>query len=103
MRAPGWFKVDLHVDQELPVPLQRIARVKLFADMENVLNLLNSNWGAIRQVSFPYLASVVNVSCATTAGSNCTQYRYSSFSNPAVNNLGKVSLWSVRFGVRLQF
>ena len=102
-RAPGWFKVDLHVDQDVPVPFQHIARIKLFADMENVLNLLNSNWGAIRQVSFPYLASVVNVSCATTAGSNCTQYRYSSFSNPAVNNLGKVSLWSVRFGVRLQF
>ena len=103
MRAPGWFKLDLHIDQEVPVPFQKIARIKLFADMENVLNIINSDWGAVTQVSFPYLASVVNVSCATTSGSNCTQYRYSSFSNPAVNNLGKVSLWSVRFGTRIQF
>jgi hypothetical protein len=103
MRAPNWFKIDLHVDQEIPVPVLRSGHIKLFADVENVLNLLNKNWGALRQVSFPYLASVVNVSCATMSGSNCTQYRYSSFSNPAVDNVGRVSLYAIRVGAKFEF
>lgn len=103
VRAPSWFKIDLHVDQEIPVPVLRTGRIKLFADVENVLNLLNKNWGALRQVSFPYLASVVNVACATTSGNNCTQYRYSNFSNPAVDNVGRVSLYAIRVGAKFEF
>jgi hypothetical protein len=102
-RAPNWFKLDLHLDQEVPVPVLAGTKIKLFGDIENLLNLIDRDWGALRQVSFPYLAQVVNVACATTSGSNCTQYRYSSFANPAVNNLGKVSLWSARVGVRVSF
>ncbi|PZU06595.1 carboxypeptidase regulatory-like domain-containing protein [Sphingomonas sp.] len=103
MRAPSWFKIDLHVDQEVPVPVLRGGRIKLFADIENVLNLLNKDWGSLRQVTFPYLASVVNVACATTSGSNCTQYRYSNFSNPAVDNVGRVSLYAIRVGAKFEF
>jgi len=103
MRAPNWFKVDLHVDQEIPVPLLGGTKIKVFGDVENVLNLIDRDWGALRQVSFPYLAQVVNVACAATSGSNCTKYRYSNFANPAVNNQGKVSLYAVRVGVRVSF
>ncbi|MDR6114727.1 MULTISPECIES: carboxypeptidase regulatory-like domain-containing protein [unclassified Sphingomonas] len=103
MRAPQWTKIDIHVDQEVPLPFVRTGRFKLYADVENVLNLLNRDWGALRQVSFPYLASVVNVSCATTSGSNCTQYRYSNFSNPVVDNLGRPSLYAIRVGAKIEF
>jgi hypothetical protein len=102
-RAPSWFKIDLHVDQEIPVPVVSTGKVKLFADMENVLNFINKDWGSLRQVNFPYLASVVNVACAATSGNNCTQYRYSSFSNPAINNQSRFSLWSLRLGAKVEF
>jgi hypothetical protein len=101
-RAPNWFKVDLHLDQDVPLPF-KTTKVNFFADIENVLNLINRDWGTLKQVAFPYLAQVVNVSCAATSGSNCTKYNYSSFSNPAVNNLGRVSLWSVRIGAKVKF
>ena len=55
--SPDVFRVDLHFSQELPAPgINRIfprARFRLFADIENVLNLIDSDWGALRQVSFP--------------------------------------------------
>lgn len=100
-RAPTWTKIDLHVDQDVPLPLG--ARFKLFADMENVLNFIDRDWGSLRQVAFPYLAPVVNVACATSTTTGCTQYRYSNFSNPAINNVGRVSLWSLRVGAKLEF
>jgi hypothetical protein len=101
-RAPNWFKVDLHVDQEVPVPFTP-ARIRVFADMENVLNMIDKDWGALRQVSFPYLTSVVNVACVANGTNACAQYRYSNFSNPAVDNQARFSLWAVRFGAKVEF
>lgn len=103
-RTGAYFnKVDLHVDQEIPLPLVSTGRIKLFADIENVLNLIDRDWGSLRQVAFPYLASVVNVSCATFSGNNCTQYRYSNFANPNVDNQGRVSLYAIRVGAKVEF
>lgn len=96
--APDYFKVDLHLEQELPAPFLPDARIKAFADIENLLNLVDSDWGAYRTV--PTLSPVVNVACATTA---CTQYRYSSFTAPVVTNQTRLSLWSIRIGARFEF
>lgn len=102
-RSPRYNKVDLSVRQEVPFVFG--GKVELLADVENVLNLLNSDWGTIRQVAFPYYGTLVNVTCANTA---CTQYQYANrssagFSPPtkAVNLNG--SLWAVRFGMRVRF
>lgn len=123
-RSPSFFKIDLHVDQELPVPLWGDAKFKVFADVENVLNMIDSDWGAQRQVNFPYSAALVNVQCltapvatgtapsATGAGSvataptqACAQYRYSSFSEPTLQlqNQNRQSLYAIRVGVRFEF
>ncbi|MDF0540928.1 carboxypeptidase regulatory-like domain-containing protein [Sphingobium sp. H39-3-25] len=102
-RAPSWTKIDLHVDQELPLPALPSGRFKLFADIENVLNLVNKDWGSLRQVTFPYLAQVVNVACVAQGTNACGQYRYSNFSNPAVNNQTRFSLWSIRIGAKVEF
>lgn len=102
-RSPNFFKVDLHVDQEIPVPLVSTGRIKLFADVENVLNLIDKDWGSLRQVVFPYLAPVVNVSCVTVGSNSCGQYRYSNFQNPNVVNQARFSLWGVRVGAKIQF
>ena len=100
--------------QEVPLPFG--GKMELLADVENVLNLINKDWGTIQQVGFPYTSSVVNVSClqaatptgtagtaSTSASTPCAQYRYSSFRAPneATNING--SLWGVRFGIRLAF
>lgn len=121
-RSPSYFKVDLHVDQELPVPLWGDAKFKVFADIENVLNMIDSDWGAQRQVNFPYSASLVNVQCltapvatgtapaatgavATAPTQACAQYRYSSFAEPTLTlqNQNRQSLYGIRVGVRFEF
>lgn len=130
-RSPSIWKVDLHVDQELPVPMWSGAKFKVFADIENVLNMIDSDWGAQRQVNFPYFANLVNVQClvtpvatgtpvgnvgsaapaggvaavATLPTQACAQYRYSSFSEPTIQlqNQNRQSLYAIRVGVRFEF
>lgn len=110
-RAPRYNKLDLSIRQEVPFVLG--GKIELSADVENVLNLLDSDWGTIRQVAFPYFGTLVNVRCtgftgASTAANACTQYQYSNLSGTtftppaqAVNFSG--SLWAVRFGVKVRF
>jgi hypothetical protein len=129
-RSPTYTKVDLHVEQEIPTFIGS-SRIKLFADVENFLNLLDSDWGVQRQVNFPQNASLVNVQCLTTAVATgtpvgnvgatppaggvaavattptqaCAQYRYSSFAEPVlqVQNGNRQSLYQIRVGVRFEF
>jgi hypothetical protein len=118
--SPGYWKVDLHAEQELPTFIGG-SRIKLFGDIENVLNLLDSDWGVQRQVNFAYFAPVVNVQCLTAAvptgttptaaqvntasNQTCAQYRYASYADPniVVQNQNKQSLYQIRVGVRFEF
>jgi hypothetical protein len=79
------------------------SKFTVFADLENVLNLIDSDWGALRQVSFPYAHSLVRSACATTVGNNCTQYRYSSVTSPNLNLSSRQSLWGIRLGAKFTF
>ncbi|MEH3107254.1 MAG: TonB-dependent receptor [Sphingomonas fennica] len=113
VRAPNFFKIDLHVDQEIPVPIVRTGRLKLFADMENVLNFIDRDWGSLQQIgviSAAAFAPVVNVSCLQASGAavtslaqTCAQYRYSNFQSPTLVNPGRLSLWTLRVGAKVQF
>ena len=116
--SPDFFKIDLHVSQELPLFVGG-ARLRLFADVENVLNLIDSDWGALRQVGFPYNAGLLNVSClsvATPTGTTpaagvtntastgtCAQYRYANVRAPNENLNSRQSLYGIRVGVRISF
>ena len=129
--SPDFFKVDLSISQELPLFVGN-AKLKLFADVENVLNFIDSDWGALRQVAFPYAATVVNVQCLSAAvptgtgvvaiGSTptqnpgnlpavlnafntqaCAQYRYSNVVNPNVDLVSRQSLYGIRVGVKVSF
>jgi outer membrane receptor for ferrienterochelin and colicin len=101
--SPNFFKVDFHFGQEIPVPVVDGAKIELFADIENVLNLINKNWGSLRQVQFPYNAAVVRVTCATTSGNNCTKYQYSNVLAPNEVLQTRQSLYGIRVGVRVKF
>jgi Carboxypeptidase regulatory-like domain len=119
--SPDFFKVDLSVSQELPLFVGG-AKIKLFADIENVLNLIDSDWGALRQVAFPYAATIATVQClntpvntgtapisggptnqVSTATQGCAQYRYSAVTNPNIDLVSRQSLYGIRVGVKVSF
>jgi hypothetical protein len=105
--SPDFFKIDLHISQELPAPgINRIlprARFQVFADVENVLNLIDSDWGALRQVAFPYTASLVDVQCVAASGNPCARYIYSRVTPPNEVLNARQSLYQIRVGVRFEF
>ena len=107
----NWItKIDLHLSQELPLPLSSKARFTVFADIENFTNLINKNWGQIREFAFPYAVAPVTVGClqgqvptgaaagsanpaggtyaavASNAGQACAQYRYDANTKDASGN-----------------
>jgi hypothetical protein len=116
--SPDFFKVDLNFSQELPGGFKG-GKFKLFADIENVLNLIDSDWGALRQVSFPYTASLARVACltapvatgtaptaaqtSTSAATSCAQYRYSNILAPNEALVSRQSLYGIRVGIRYSF
>lgn len=116
-RSPRFNKLDLSIRQELPVPFVPGAKFEAFADFENILNMINKDWGSLRQVAFPYYGQLVNVACSATAGSGvanttaaqpCAQYIYSARSGntptaPAQTLFVQQSLWQVRVGARIRF
>ncbi|WP_365972860.1 carboxypeptidase regulatory-like domain-containing protein [Sphingomonas sp.] len=118
-RSRAFTRIDLHLEQEIPTFVGK-SRFTVFGDIENLPNLLNSNWGGLRQLGFPQTASVIQVQClsaATATGTapaagvvntaptqTCAQYRYSSFRDPnqaSVNTSN--SLYLIRVGVRFSF
>ena len=100
--SPDFFKVDLHLSQELPAFVGK-AKFKVFADIENVLNFIDSDWGSLRQVSFPYNSALVRVTCAATTGTNCTKYQYTNTLTPNEVLTTRVSLYGIRVGVKVNF
>lgn len=116
--SPDFFKVDLHFSQEVPTFVGN-SKIELFADLENFLNFLDSDWGSLRQVAFPSTASLVDVQCLTVAtptgtapgagvvntasNQTCAQYRYSAVLPPNEVLNSRQSLYQFRVGIRLKF
>ncbi|MBK8628934.1 MAG: carboxypeptidase regulatory-like domain-containing protein [Sphingomonadales bacterium] len=112
--SPRFFKLDMHVSQE--VPLVKGSKLELFADIENVLNLIDSDWGSLRQVEFPYNAPLVRVACLSAAAATgtagtftsssagtCAQYRYSNVLAPSEVVQVRRSLYGIRIGAKISF
>jgi hypothetical protein len=95
--AAWWTKFDIRVQQELP-GFSKDHRASAFFVIKNLGNLLNDDWGTLKQVNFR-TQSIVNPSL-----NDAGQYVYNSFNAP---NDGAVSrdpsLWEVRVGVRYNF
>lgn len=117
-QSPDFFKIDLHISQEIPT-IVTPAKIKVFGDIENVLNLIDSDWGSLRQVSFPYTAAIVDVQCLsapvatgtapgagvvnTASTQTCAQYRYSNVVSPNESLVTRSSLYQIRVGVKVEF
>src|SRR5205085_609577 len=91
-RNRAFTRIDLHLEQQIPTFVGG-SRITLFGDIENLPNLINKNWGGLRQLAFPQYAPLVQVTCLQTpggapttgttgAGSTCAQYSYSAYRTP---------------------
>jgi outer membrane receptor for ferrienterochelin and colicin len=104
-----WFtKIDLHLEQQIPTFVGH-SRISVYADVENLLNLINHNWGETLRTTFSYTKQMATVTCAAVGTNSCDHYVYSAVSSPAqlasapVNfNLGS-SLYTIRIGARITF
>jgi Carboxypeptidase regulatory-like domain len=118
-RSRAFTRIDLHLEQELPTFIGG-SRVSIFGDIENLPNLLNHNWGGLRQQGFTYTPSVVRVQCLQTAvatgqtptaaqfsnnaSTPCVQYRYSTYRDTNEKTLSTTnSLYLIRIGARFSF
>lgn len=109
-RSPWVTMLDLRIAQELPV--FRKARGVLTMDIENLANLLNNDWGQLRQVNFPYVAPVVDAGRITNAGcpngaATCYVYRPRAGASGPVKPFETIaplpSVWRIQLGFRIEF
>ncbi|MFN3910584.1 carboxypeptidase regulatory-like domain-containing protein [Hyphomonas sp.] len=94
-----WTTFDLRLSQDLP-GLRKDDRTQVYMVIENLGNLINSDWGIQREHGFPGNAELYT---ATINGSN--QYVISAFNSAADNDAINVdpSLWKIRFGLKYKF
>jgi hypothetical protein len=86
------------------MPVLKGGKFQVYADVENVLNLINNKWGSLRQVGFPYTAALATVTCnVPTGGTSCTQYTYSNITAPNQALSSRQSLYQIRVGARFSF
>lgn len=91
--------VDLRLQQELPGFLED-HRTFVFLDVENLGNLLNSDWGRIERTEYEYERAVVSARIVDG------QYEYFNLnSDSRIKNLEVLdqSVWQVQFGVKYEF
>jgi hypothetical protein len=99
MTSSWWHKYDIRVEQELPGfnPEHHFAAFFL---IENVGNMINDDWGVLKEQGFPRNQAVVQVDESTGSG----PYVYQNFFSPAPQGrVADASLWEIRFGVSYNF
>jgi len=96
-RSPYQHRYDLKLTQE--IPLRRHVKGELFFDILNLANLLNSDWGRVSAVSFPYGLAVANASYDPQA--NQYVYRFTGAKQPTLQ--ASLSCWQMQAGTRVKF
>lgn len=101
--SPWYTVADLRLSQELPAFFKE-AKGIISLDIENFANLINSDWGRLSQVSFPYVSPVVQVNAIS--GGKYTYAPVSGQTGPrtVVNSISALpSVWRIQLGVKFQF
>ena len=101
--SPWTTRVDMRFTQALRLPGVRFlgeSSLEFILDIENLGNLINSDWGRVEQISFPFTKQVVTLD--QDLGPN-GELIFNSFrdENFSVSNLA--SLWKIQFGLRYNF
>jgi hypothetical protein len=102
-RSENVTKFDFRVSQELPAFFPNGAKVRAYMDVENVGNMINTEWGQIEQIEFPQVARLVDV----TLDAANNRYVYSAFApaQPGTSNADAPnrSVWQIKFGLAYSF
>ncbi len=98
--ADDWYyRLDLKLTQSFP-GFRENDQAQAFVTIENLTNLLNDEWGILREHGFPGAAELYSVSGLDDEG----RYIIDSFSNADADSIVVgASLWEVRFGLRYEF
>jgi hypothetical protein len=97
LNADWWAKFDLRIEQEIP-GFFGDHKASAFFVIKNLGNLLNDEWGVLKQGSFVGEAVV-----AMRIDAN-SKYVYDSFTAPAMQTIQNApSLWEARLGVKYNF
>ena len=94
--------LDVRIQQE--IPFFGKVKAKIFLDIENVLNMIDDDWGAKSYVNTQDVPSGVGVVDATIdAGGN--SYTYTNFTNPKTLDTPDTwdSLYRIQIGIRADF
>jgi hypothetical protein len=96
-RADWWIKFDLKIEQEFPGFMEGHNGSAFFV-IENVGNMLNDDWGILRQGSF------VSEAVVTASINDAGQYSYDGFIPPSVQTIQQdASTWEMRVGFNYKF
>lgn len=91
-----WTKFDIRIEQQFPGFIEG-HKASAFFVVENFGNLINDDWGVLKEGSF--LQGAVEASI-TDEG----QYSYNSYTNPRKSSrVTDASLWEVRVGIKYDF
>jgi hypothetical protein len=97
---PWQSDLDIRFQQE--IPFFGGAKGKFYLDIENVLNLLNDEWGAKNYINtIDILSAVAIVDADINPTTN--QYEYSDFSKPRTSPDSWDSLYRIQLGIRVDF
>ncbi|MBI4625107.1 MAG: TonB-dependent receptor [Verrucomicrobia bacterium] len=102
--SPWMQTLDLKFTQEIPMPGYNRVKFEAFANIINLGNLLNKNWGLIEEVPFSYKRAVA----ATTLDTATNQYVYT-FNSTTLNTVPIVardtpeSRWQIQLGAKVRF
>jgi hypothetical protein len=101
--SPWVSNANLRLAQEIPLGVQDL-RAVVTLDIQNVLNLINNDWGQLASVGFPYVAPVLYASIEDGQ----YVYRPANASDPvprkptqSVSSLP--SVWRIALGFRIEF
>lgn len=102
-QSPWVTTADLRLSQEIPTGIPKTRGV-LTLDIQNIANLINSDWGRLDQVGFPYVAPVLDASLNAQG-----QYVYRPLANLSVPRAATTtvsplpSVYRIQLGVRIEF
>jgi Carboxypeptidase regulatory-like domain/TonB-dependent Receptor Plug Domain/TonB dependent receptor len=97
--SPWYERVDFRFAQDVP-GFAAGQKGRLMVDIQNLGNLLNSNWGTLEQVPFPYVAPVVDVTYNPTT----QRYEYSNLRTEKPEQVSLIgSLWRVQMTLMYEF
>ena len=102
--SPWATIADLRLAQEIPTFIKGTRGV-LTLDIENLANLINSDWGRLGSVSFPYVTPVLDAAINPVTGKYIYRPR-SGEAGPVAPNFSLSALpsvWRIQLGVRFEF